>query len=191
MCGVAEGALALAAVSTAMGAYGMYAQGQQQKAQAEYQAAVANNNAIIAEQNAQDALQRGRVEEQQHRLKVAQMKGTQRSVLAASGVQVDTGSALDVVADTAMMGELDALTIRNNAEREAYQHRMQASNYQAESGLYSLAARNAARNGAWGAATSLLGGAAQVGMNYSYMKSYQSPAKTTRSPLVRGGYLAG
>lgn len=171
MCEVATASLVLAGVATAMGAYGTYQQGQQQKAQAEYQAAVANNNAIIAERQAQDSLDRGRVEEQQHRLKVAQMKGTQRSALAASGVQVDSGSALDVVADTAMMGEFDALTIRNNAEREAYAYRVQGSNYQAESGLYSLAGRNAARNGSFGAATTLLGGAAQIGMNYTTMKA--------------------
>jgi len=192
MCGVAEGALALAAVSTAMGGYGMYQQGQQQQKQAEYQAAVANNNSIVAEQNAQiqdraaqDALSRGRIEEQQHRLKVAQMKGTQRSALAASGVQVDTGSALDMVADTAMMGEMDALTIRNNAEREsynslvgAYNARAQASTLRAEAGLQMMAGRNAARNGTWGAATTLLGGAAQIGMNYSLLSSYEA-FKTT------------
>lgn len=198
MCGVAEGALALAAVSTAMGAYGMYAQGQQQKAQAEYQAAVANNNAIIAEQNAQiqdraaqDALSRGRIEEQQHRLKVAQIKGTQRSALAASGVAVDTDSALDVLADTAMLGEMDALTIRNNAEREsynfqvgAYNARAQAGNFRAESGLLSMAGSNAARNGTWGAATTLIGGAAQIGMNYSLLSSNGAfkTTPTTKTP---------
>lgn len=193
---------AVAAVaSVSMSAYGMYAQGQQQQKQAEYQAAVANNNAIVAEQNAQiqdraaqDALNRGRIEEQQHRLKVAQMKGTQRSALAASGVEVDSGSALDMVADTAMMGEMDALTIRNNAEREsynfqvgAYNARAQAGNFRAESGLLSMSGANAARNGTWGAATTLLGGAAQTYSNYSYMKSLQGAPKTTPSPAPKSG----
>lgn len=200
MCEVATATLALTAAATAMSAYGMYAQGQQQQKQAEYQAAVANNNAIVANQNAaiqdraaQDALARGRIDEQQHRLKVAQMKGSQRSALAASGVQVDTGSALDVVADTALMGEMDALTIRSNAEREAYSFlvgaynaRAQASTLQAESGLYRMTGANAARNGAFGAGTTLLGGAAQIGANY-YAAAPKSAPKATPSTTTTSG----
>jgi hypothetical protein len=88
---------------------------------------------------------------------------------------------LDMVADTALMGEMDALTIRNNAEREAYNYqvaayntRAQAGNFRAESGLLTMAGRNAAANGAWGAGTTLLGGAAQAGMNYNAAKGYSS-----------------
>lgn len=166
MCEPATAALVLAGVGTAMSAHGMYAQGQQQKAMGEYQAAVNRNNQIIANRAAEDATQRGRIEEQQHRLKVKQVMGEQRSALAASGVQVDTGSALDVLGDTAMFGEMDALTIHSNAEREAYNFRVQGANQAASAQMNLLAGSNAARNGMWGAGASLLSGAGQTFMNY-------------------------
>lgn len=184
MCGIAEAGLALSAVGTVASGYGMYAQGQQAKAQGDYQSAVAANNAAIAAQNAavqeraaQDALARGRIDEQQHRLKVSQMKGAQRSALAASGVQVDSGSALDVLADTAMFGEMDALTIRSNAEREAYSARIGAHNARAqgmnnvaESNLFKLAGANSARSGMIGAGSTFLGGAGRTAMDYALWK---------------------
>jgi hypothetical protein len=193
MCAVAPAALALMAVSTAMTAYGMYSQGQQQKAMGEYQSAVAKNNAITAENNAQiqergaaDAEARGRIEEQQHRLKVKGLIGSQRSALAASGVQVDTGSALDVVSDSAMFGEMDALTIRSNAEREAYgmrvgayNSRAQGANFIAEGNMAQLAGSNAARNGMWGAGASLLSGAGQIGMGYARLNPGSAAPKAT------------
>ncbi len=181
--------LAAAVASAAMTAYGQYQSGQQQKKMGAYQQAVAQNNALTAERNAQiqdnaadDALARGRIEEQQHRLKVAQMTGTQRSALAASGVQVDTGSALDMVADTAMMGEMDALTLRNNAEREAYQFRVGAYNARAQGGsalaegeMSALAGRNAAKSGMWQAGGTLLGAASQIGMSYFPSSASKTP----------------
>lgn len=134
--------LGLGILGTGFQAYGAYRSAQAQKAQSEYQAGVARNNQIIAERNAQDAIKRGQAEEARHRLQVAQLKGTQRSVLAASGVELDDGSALDILGDTAELGELDALTIRSNAEREAYQARVQGMNYAAEAGLHSYAAES-------------------------------------------------
>lgn len=179
-----------------MSAYGMYAQGQQAKQMGEYQAVVAANNAITAgynadiqERAASDAEARGRIEEQQQRLRVKQAIGQQRSALAASGVQVDTGSALDVVADTSMFGEMDALTIRSNAEREAYGNRVNAFNYRAqgqnfmaEGALSRLAGSNAARNGMWGAGATLLSGAGQIGMNYARMNPGSGWASTGLGP---------
>ena len=46
--------------------------------------------------------------------------------MAANGVDLSSGSPLDILGDTAMYGELDALTIRSNAEREAYGYRVQS-----------------------------------------------------------------
>lgn len=81
----------------------------------------------IALQQAADARDRGQVAEEAHRRKVMQFKGTQRATLASNLVELDSGSASDLQADTAMLGELDALTIRNNAEREAYYYESQAA----------------------------------------------------------------
>jgi len=121
--------------SAAMSAMNVMQQASAQKSQASYQAAVQRNNQIIAERQAADAIDRGNIAVQQHRLKVQQFKGRQRSVLASSGFDANEDDALDILADTAEIGEMDALTIRNNAEREAYQSRLRASNAGAQAGL--------------------------------------------------------
>lgn len=93
--------------------------------------AIAKQNAKLAEAAAQDALARGRMAQFALRLKQAQTKGTQRAALAANGVALDSATAQDLQAGTDFVAGMDATTIENNARREAYGYRMQASNYQA------------------------------------------------------------
>lgn len=143
------------------------AAGQRQAAEAkaqemEYQAQVDENNRKVAEWKAADARARGAKEEAALRVKVAALKGRQRSALAASGVEVGSGSALDILGDTAALGELDALTIRSNAEREEYEQKVVASNLSANAGLKRMGANNARIAGKMNARTSLLQGAGSV-----------------------------
>lgn len=154
--------LAFTAGSTILSAYGQQQAGKAQAAQARYNAAVQRNNQIVANQLAADSIKRGEIEEKQHRLQVAQLKGRQKTVLAASGIETDSGSALDILSDTAEIGELEALTIRNNAEREAHGFKTQASNFAASSQNNLLAADNAESAGTSGAFSTLLGGAGSV-----------------------------
>jgi hypothetical protein len=154
-------------VGTGLQMYSSYQQGQSQKKQYAYQAAVAENNAKVAEWNAQDAIERGEIAEKQHRLKVSQVQGKQRSALASGGVEVDAGSALDVLEDTAYFGEMDALTIRSNSQREAYKYKVNAQNKRAQAGLYSMTGRSAATAGNIGAAGSLLSGVSSGAKAYT------------------------
>jgi hypothetical protein len=121
---------ALAVASVAASTAGAYTQSKAQKQQAKYQAAVARNNAIVAERAATDARERGEKEELNFRKQLSQLKGKQRAAFSGSGVVVDEDSPLDVLAETAELGEIDALTIRNNAEREAYGFENQARNFE-------------------------------------------------------------
>jgi len=153
------------------------ARGQRQAAAARaeqyrYQAKVDENNRKVSLWKAQDAIARGKKEEAIHRTKVSQLKGRQRSVLAASGVVVDQGSALDILQDTAMLGELDALTIRSNAEREEYEHKVRASNIGANKQMNLLAASNAIRAGKTASMTSLLQGAGSMATKWYDYKNY-------------------
>lgn len=120
----------------ASAAIGMTVAGGGITAYGQYQSGVANErlmkqNARIADWQADDALDRGRQAEGRHRIDVRRTIGAQRARLAASGVEINDGSALDVQADTARLGELDALTIRNNAAREAWGYRVQATDLRA------------------------------------------------------------
>ena len=130
------------AASTVTGAFGAYSTGQANAGAASYQAAVARNNAAVAEQNAQYALQSGRIEEQTRRQKTAGIIGEQRAKMAASGIDIGSGTPLNLQESTAQVGELDALTIRNNAMRKAYGYRVQASDFDANAGLLDMQASN-------------------------------------------------
>jgi hypothetical protein len=127
----------------AMTAYGQIQQGKAEKRRYEYQAAVQRNNQKVAEWNAQDAIERGDILEKQHRMKMSKLQGKQRSVLAAQGIELESGSALDVLQDTAYFGEMDALTIRNNAQRDSWKYKVNAQNRAAQAGLLQTQGRDA------------------------------------------------
>lgn len=103
------------------------AAGEAQRRAAEEQAKLADFNAAVADTQAKDAELRGQMEENKFRSGVRSLIGEQRAGFAASNIDVGYGSAVDTQADTAMLGELDALTIRTNAAREAWGHRVEAT----------------------------------------------------------------
>jgi len=140
--------MAVTAASGLFSAYGQYQQGK-------YQEQVGKNNAIVQNRMAENAVQRGQQEEQRHRMRVAQMKSDQRAAFGASGRDI-SGSALDIIGDTAQMGELDAMTLRSNAETEAYGHKVAAVNSRAEGKL-------ARQKGKFAAGSTLLSTGSQVG----------------------------
>lgn len=141
-----------------------------QQAGLNYQADVAANNAQIAEWQAQDAIRQGQVQEQQSRLQYAATKGTQRAALAANGVALDEGSAVDILASTDYMNEMDAATIQANAARSAWGYRTQGANY--SDNATALRAGAGAVSPGSAAGLSLLGSAGQVaGSWYQYSKA--------------------
>ncbi len=89
------------------------------------------NNAIIAQRNAADARQRGTVAEQEVQMRTRAMLGKQINVLSERNISLSSGSALDIIGDTAMFGKLDALTTRQNFEREAIGYQTQSMNFNA------------------------------------------------------------
>lgn len=154
--------LVLTAASTIIGAAG---QMQQAKAAAEaerYNAKVADMNAVLSERRARDALERGKLEEQQKRREVGQIEGRQRAAMAANGVDLTFGSPLDTLVDTAVMGEMDALTIRTNTAREAYDHRVAAVNGRADANLKRMNASATQKGGNLAAFGTILTGAGKA-----------------------------
>lgn len=90
-------------------------------------------NQHFARINARDAIARGTEASHWAMSDTRRMIGSQRARLAAQGVDVNSGSALDVQADTMALGELDALTIKNNAAREAWGYKTQQLQYSLQS----------------------------------------------------------
>jgi len=141
-----------------LGAYSQIEQGRAQQQAANYNAQVAQMNAKLADERARDALERGAEEENKKRREVAGLIGKNRAAMAKSAVDMSFGSPLDVIIDSATLGELDALTIKKNSYREEQDHRQQANNYRAEAGMYKAAGKNAKSQSLFAAGGTLLGG---------------------------------
>lgn len=122
---------------------------------ASYTAAIANRNAEQAKIFAKDAIARGEQKADDNRRKVGYKIGAQRVGLAASGVDTGSGMALDIIGDTALLGELDTQIIRQNADREAKGYLSQADNFKAE-------AKAARSSRLWNTVGTILGGAGEA-----------------------------
>jgi hypothetical protein len=166
--GLAVAGLALTALSTGLGAVGMIGQ---QNAQAQAASATPHGPAISAGRRTEpgaDAPAGGRCaaaragrEEDRRRL-TAQQIGQQRAGLAAQGTDLE-GSPTDIIGDTAAAGEVEALTIRSKAARQAYEHQIAGVGYGNAGILESNRARNATyQPNHLGAGASLLSGASTL-----------------------------
>ena len=159
---------------------------QSQQRQAAFQAQVARNNAILSQRAADDARKRGRIEETQRRQLTRQQIGQQEVRLAGSGQVIGQGSALDITVDTAGVGELDALTIRNNAEREALGFEIQGVNFAAGAGALDARGRSAITAGRTAAFGTLLTGVARAGSMLTF-----APAAAASPTVGQTGFQTG
>lgn len=152
--------------------------GEAAQAASNSEAQISDYNANVADLQAQDATQRGALDESRFRTTVRATIGSQRAGFAASGVDVGFGSAVDVQADAAKLGELDALQIRSNAAREAWGYEVQAVDFrnrgivQRQEGVAQLQAGEAQQTASrFGAASSILGtGASLLESKYGFGK---------------------
>lgn len=116
------------------------------KAQGRYQEGIFKTNARLANLQAEDAIRRGDEDANTVRGSARRLRGTQRAGYAGQGVSVDAGTPADVQRDTGVMGELDAITVKNNAWREAWGYKIQAADYTARGEFARISSRSDARN---------------------------------------------
>lgn len=152
--------------------------------QGDYEAQLYGMNAGLAEEQSRDAIARGHEAELKSRSGSRQLIGSQRAALAAQGIALDSGSAVDVVENDAALGELDALTIRNNAKREAWGFQTQATQYRQQGELARTSGRNTAKALRNRSVSTLLSGAGDL---FSVYQSYgKTSAGRTRSSSEYG-----
>ena len=154
--------------SSVLGAAGAGLQGAASLESGMYRAQVARNNQVIANENANFAVTRGNEQAMVSQLRTGQVEGAQRAGFGASGVDVNSGSALRTQQDTARVGEIDATTIANNAKRSAWGYTNQGRNFAAEGSLDEM-------TGAAGAMRSLVGGASDFASKWSQWQSAGVP----------------
>lgn len=162
----AEAALIGGSVATSiMQADAMEQQGRFQREQAEV-------NAQLMERQANDALVRGQFEAGRQEQKARAVAAAGRvAAAAAGGVKIDVGSPAEAMASTNTLGAVDSMMIKNNAYREAWGYKIEASNKRFEGQMADIGARAEARN------TLLSGGISAAKSMYAY-KGATTP-KTT------------
>lgn len=127
-----------------LGVAGGVQQAKAQKAAAEAQEEQSKENAKAASAQAENAVLAGQVEEDRRRQQTRQFLASQRSAFAANNVDMSMGTPMELLGDTAAIGEQDALTIRANAAREAWGYKVDANNSMNQGRMAKAAGKNAA-----------------------------------------------
>lgn len=123
---------------------GSLIQGESQAQSSEYNAAIARQNAVIAQQQ-------GEAASQAQQRDSARQIGRMKAAYGASGVQLDSGSPLDVLADSAAMATLDNLTVK-------YNYALKAAGLQSQAAIDDMQAGTSRTSGVLGAGASALKG---------------------------------
>ena len=138
------------------------------KTAADYARRTAEMNQKSAMVQADDAIRRGRRAAGEIRRQGAQAVSAARADAAGQGVIVDAGSSAALQADIEANVAVDALTIENNAYREAMGYKAQALDFEYRGKFANMGGRYESRN------TLITGGlrsVGQAGMSYYYAKN--------------------
>lgn len=174
--------IAMVAVTAISTAVSMYAQNQAQKSQersakaaAEYNAQVAENEAATQQQLAQNEIAKGVADRERQQRQAARAMGEMRADMGASGFEMDSGSNLSLLAESAAEHQYDSAVIASNAEQAAWQHQVAALNATNQGNLadwqYSNASSGRTAAGL-GMAGTLLGGIGQgIGVYNDWSKT--------------------
>lgn len=180
----------VAAGATVMQGYQAYQQGK-------FEEGVANYNARQTENEATMTRNKGVEQENKQRRATAELISKQKAQSAASGVDVNTGSAVQLRDDSALLGELDALTIRENFENQAQSFDDQASLTRQQGKNAKRAGRNALLTSLGTAPLSFVttksafGGASASGGGGQLVKSswYNNNSALNQSTSLSSGFV--
>lgn len=154
-------ALPLVIGSSIASAFGQYQQGREQEANLKTQSKIAARNAALLRGQASLARQQAGADEEAQRREAKRVLGTQRAAIGQSGIGFG-GTAGQLIEDSAVQAELDALNIRYGGELQASELAEQAGMSDLEAKILKKNAKSAKRAGVMNAATSLLQSGAQA-----------------------------
>ena len=134
------------------------------------QAQIAAQNAVLANRAAGQTMEAGNIASWNKGLQTRQQIGTQETTQAASGIDVNSGSAAAVRAGTREVGMADALTIRANAANAAYGQEVQANSDINQANLDVYGAQNAKKAAQLQADAGLINGVSTAGGQFAAMQ---------------------
>lgn len=144
-------AIAMIATTVIATAYQANVQRQEGKANAD----IAENNARLAQADADATNAMATRESEQQAWRTRALIGQQRAAIAGNNLDPVLGTPAEIMGETAMFGEVDQQTIRQNAARNAWGFNAQAQNFRTQ-GQLSRWSGNAQATG------SILGGLASA-----------------------------
>lgn len=153
-----------------------------------YQAAVANNNAVVAQQNATRAEQAGFEASENESLKGSAALGKVKSAQATNGVDVNTGSNVDVQASEREANQLNTETVFQNDLMKAYGYRVNSENFQSEAALDTMKSEEAVPASVLAATGGLLSSASSLGTKWG---GSTNPGSLNFNSLFGGGSPSG
>ena len=180
--------LAVTAVATAAS---MYAQHQGQKAQeksanasAAYNAQVAENEAATQQQLAQNEISKGIADRERQQRAAARQMGEMRAGIGASGFEMDTGSMVSLLGESAEEHQYDSNIITQNAAQAAWQHQVARTGALNNQGFANWQGENATsgRAGTYlGMGGTLLSGIAGGIGQYNQLNKVKPAGETTQN----------
>ena len=186
-------AVGMAVTAVATGVQ-MHAQNQAQKSQAASAKAAAERNAQMAEnqaashrEQARNEIAKGIADRERQQRHAARAMGEQRANMGASGFEMDSGSNLSLLAESAAEHQYDSAVITSNAEQAAWQHEVAAMNATNQGSMYNWQAANA--NSGRGAANlamagTLLGGIGTGIGQYNQWQQVQQKPGASQTPIA-------
>lgn len=141
-----------------------YAQGSSYLTQSKYEANALRLNARLLDKEKQDLESQAAFDANRALYTGKRLSDEQYMEYAAMGVDPNSGSAARVRASSEYMSAVDALTIKNNAYKQAFGYQVQKDNYLTQAKFVRMAGRNLAN-------ASFIGGAAS-GISDALMASY-------------------
>lgn len=152
----------LTIAATAVTAAGQVASGIGQSQQARYAATIADRNAQLSADQAKRAEENTALEAQRRYRQSAQVLGAQQAAMAANGVDINFGSAVDASRDARMIAAEDVGQIYRAGSDQVKNLDIQGWNSRAEANAQRAKASGAIVNSVFSAASTALGGASQV-----------------------------
>ena len=163
-----------AVAGAVQGAIGSYFNAKSQALQLEsqssslaFQADMSRLNAVQAEFTAQQIMRAGNLKQGQVSLRAGKIKSSQRASMAARGIDLGVGSAVETIATTDLMKEIDMLTVNSETVRSAEAARLQRQNYLTQAAIQDVSSENVLASSrtispTMAATSSLLGSASSV-----------------------------
>lgn len=154
--------LAASLAGSIMQGLGADKQSKAQQQMYQYRAHVARLNAQINRQNAEWARDRGEKEGLQYGLKAGHQAGAIKVAQAASGFDINTGTAKDVQTSQRKIVGMDLAMIRENAARIAFDYENKAKMDEEQARMDIMAGDNAREAGKFSLLGSIIGGVSNV-----------------------------